>query len=48
MNIEDIEKYSQKKANQFFFDYEIKKNNWFNIGGKTKIYFKPETLKDLI
>ena len=48
MNIEDIEKYSQKKKNQFFFDYEIKKNNWFNIGGKTKIYFKPETLKDLI
>ena len=48
MNIEDIEKYSQKKTNQFFFDYEIKKNNWFNIGGKTKIYFKPETLKDLV
>ena len=48
MNIEDIEKYSQKKTNQLFFDYEIKKNNWFNIGGKTKIYFKPETLKDLI
>ena len=48
MNIEDIEKYSQKKTNQLFFDYEIKKNNWFNIGGKTKIYFKPETLNDLI
>ncbi len=48
MNIEDIEKYSQKKASQIFFDYEIKKNNWFNIGGKVKIYFKPETLHDLI
>ena len=48
MNIEDIEKYSQKKINKILFDYEIKKNNWFNIGGKAKIYFKPETLHDLI
>jgi len=22
------------------FDYDLKKKNWFNIGGKTKIYFK--------
>ena len=48
MNIEDIEKYSQKKINKILFDYEVKKNNWFNIGGKAKIYFKPETLNDLI
>ena len=48
MNIGDIEKYSKKKINKIFFNYEIKKNNWFNIGGKAKIYFKPETLQDLI
>ena len=30
MNIEDIEKYSQKKINKILFDYEVKKNNWFN------------------
>ena len=29
-------------------DYDIKKKNWFNIGGKTKIYFKADTLKELI
>ena len=30
------------------FDYDLKKKNWFNIGGKSKIYFKAENLKDLI
>ena len=30
------------------FDYNLKKKNWFNIGGNTKIYFKAENLKELI
>ena len=30
------------------FDYDLKKKNWFNIGGKTKIYFKANNLKDII
>ena len=29
-------------------NYSLKKKNWFNIGGKTKIYFKASNLKDLI
>ncbi len=29
-------------------DFDLKKKNWFNIGGKAKIYFKAENLKDLI
>ena len=29
-------------------DYDLKKKNWFNIGGKAKIYFKADNLKDLI
>ena len=28
------------------FDYNLKKRTWFNIGGKTKIFYKAETLKD--
>ena len=28
--------------------YDLKKKNWFNIGGKTKIYFKAKNLKELI
>jgi len=29
-------------------DYDLKKKNWFNIGGKTKAFFKADNLKDLI
>jgi len=48
MNINDIKKYSKNPYKKIFFDYELKKTNWFNIGGKAKIYFKPETLQELI
>ncbi len=47
MNINDIKKNSGNFNGKIYFDYDISKLNWFNIGGKTKIYFKPETLKDL-
>ena len=30
------------------FDHDLKKKNWFNIGGKTKVFFKANNLKDLI
>ena len=30
------------------FDYNLKKKNWFNIGGNTKIYYKADSLKELI
>jgi len=30
------------------FDYNLKKKNWFNIGGNTKIYYKADNLKKLI
>jgi len=30
------------------FDYNLKKKNWFNIGGNTKIYYKEDNLKELI
>ena len=29
-------------------DYDLKKKNWFNIGGKTKAFYKAENLKELI
>ena len=29
-------------------DHDLKKKNWFNIGGKTKLFFKADTLNDLI
>ncbi len=30
------------------FEYNLKKKNWFNIGGKTKVYYKADNLKDLV
>ena len=34
--------------NNVKFNYDLKKKNWFNIGGKTKIYYKAKNLKELI
>ena len=48
MQINEIKKFSNKIKSKFYFDYDLKKTNWFNIGGKTKVYFKPESLLDLI
>ena len=31
-----------------YFNYSLKKLNWFNIGGDAKIYFKPDTLQSLV
>ena len=33
---------------EIHFEYDLKKLNWFNIGGKTKIFFKANSLKGLI
>ena len=30
------------------FDYDLKKKNWFNIGGKSKIFYKAKNLKELL
>ena len=47
MKTNDIEKFAQNIESKIFFDYDVKHLNWFNIGGKTQIFFKPESLKDL-
>ena len=35
-------------SNNLKLDYDLKKKNWFNIGGKTKLYYKADNLKELI
>ena len=45
MKIEDIEDYSKNINGKIEFDYDISNLNWFNIGGKVKIFFKPEVFK---
>ena len=48
MKIDDeLKQFTNEVGGSLLFDYDLKKNNWFNIGGKTKRFFKPESLKDL-
>ena len=30
------------------YEYDLKKKNWFNIGGKSKLFYKADNLKELI
>ena len=30
------------------FEHDLKKKNWFNIGGKTKVFYKASNLKNLV
>ena len=48
MEIDDIKKLASSFDGNISFDYNIKNLNWFNIGGKTKIFFKPNSLKGLL
>ena len=48
MQIESLKKFSEQNYGKLFFDYDLKKTNWFNIGGNAKAFFKPENLKDLV
>ncbi len=48
MDIKNLENRFKSFTGRIYFNYSIKKLNWFNIGGDTKIYFKPTSLQDLI
>ncbi len=48
MKTKDTKNLIKEFGNKVKFDYELKKKNWFNIGGKTKIYYKAENLKELV
>ena len=47
MQLEELRKFSSEIRSKFLFNYDLKKSNWFNIGGKAKVYFKPDNLSDL-
>ena len=47
MQTEDLKNLNSNES-EIHFEYDLKKLNWFNIGGKAKIFFKANTLKGLI
>ncbi len=48
MRKEDQQFLSSKFGDKVQFNFDLKKKNWFNIGGKSKIFFKADGLKELI
>ena len=48
MQIDKLKKLFENFETQVVFNQDLKKKNWFNIGGKAKIFYKAENLKDLI
>ena len=47
MKLNDLENFSKKIDGKIFFNLNIQKFNWFNIGGEVKVFFKPNNLKEL-
>ena len=47
MELKDIENFKNKFKSELFFNIDVKKLNWFNIGGKSKIFFKSKNLIEL-
>ena len=48
MDIKNFENKFKNFNGKIYFNYSLKKLNWFNIGGDAKIYFKPDTFQNLI
>ncbi len=48
MEIKKLKEILQEFGENIKYEYDLKKKNWFNIGGKSKVFFKAENLKDLV
>jgi len=48
MKIDYYKELLSEFGSNVIFEYDLKKKNWFNIGGKSKIFFKADNLKELI
>ena len=48
MEIEHLKKLLSEFGNNVKFEADLKKKNWFNIGGKSKVFYKAENLKELV
>ena len=44
----DLKELIKEFSDNLKLDYDLKKKNWFNIGGKTKVFYKANNLKELI
>ena len=47
MKLDDLENIQFSEKSRLNFDHDLSKLNWFNIGGKAKIFLLVNSLKDL-
>ncbi len=48
MEVNQLKELFKKFDSKILYNEDLKKKNWFNIGGKTKVFFKANELKDLV
>jgi UDP-N-acetylmuramate dehydrogenase len=48
MNIIKLKELLDDFGENVKFEYDLKKKNWCNIGGKSKVFYKAESLKELV
>ena len=48
MEITELKNRLQEFKDDVRFEYDLKKKNWFNIGGKSKVFYKANDLKGLV
>ena len=48
MEINQLKELFKKFNSKISYNEDLKKKNWFNIGGKTKVFFKVNELNDLV
>ena len=49
MNIsKQVQDLSKKLPGKIHYKYDMRRLNWFNLGGPAKVFFKPNTLEELI
>jgi len=48
MEIKELKNLLSEFGENLSFEHDLKKKNWFNIGGKSKVFYKAENLKELV
>ena len=48
MKIDELKKKLKNYEANIFYNTDLKKKNWFNIGGKAKVFYKANELKNLV
>ena len=48
MKINNLKELLEEFGSNIRYEHDLKKKNWFNIGGKTKVFYKADNLKELL